>query len=36
MKSFSENKDEIVAFAEKWIGKDNGGTFDSGISLFYV
>ncbi len=32
----SDNKDEIVAFAEKWIGKDNGGTFDSGISLFYL
>jgi hypothetical protein len=25
-----------VAFAEKWIGKDNGGSFDSGISLFYL
>ncbi len=32
----TENKDEIVAFAEKWIGKDNGGSFDSGICLFYL
>ena len=31
-----DNKDDIVAFAEKWIGKDNGGSFDSGISLFYL
>jgi hypothetical protein len=30
------NKDDVVAFAEKWIGKDNGGSFDSGISLFYL
>ena len=32
----TDNKDEIIAFAEKWIGKDNGGSFDSGISLFYL
>lgn len=32
----TENKEEIVAFAEKWIGKDNGGSFDSGICLFYL
>ncbi len=32
----AENKREIIAFAEKWIGKDNGGTFDKGISLFYL
>ena len=32
----SENKIDIVAFAEKWIGRDNGGSFDSGISLFYL
>jgi hypothetical protein len=32
----SDNKEDIVAFAEKWIGKDNGGSFDSGICLFYL
>jgi hypothetical protein len=32
----TDNKNDIVAFAEKWIGKDNGGSFDSGISLFYL
>lgn len=32
----TDNKDDIVAFAEKWIGKDNGGSFDSGICLFYL
>ena len=32
----TDNKMDIVAFAEKWIGKDNGGSFDSGISLFYL
>lgn len=32
----ADNKDDIVAFAEKWIGKDNGGSFDSGICLFYL
>jgi hypothetical protein len=32
----TEYQDEVVQFAEKWIGKDNGGTFDSGISLFYL
>lgn len=32
----TDNKTDIVAFAEKWIGKDNGGSFDSGISLFYL
>jgi len=31
-----DNGADIVAFAEKWIGKDNGGSFDSGISLFYL
>jgi hypothetical protein len=31
-----DNKNDIVSFAEKWIGKDNGGSFDSGISLFYL
>jgi|GEM_PF-4977928 len=31
-----ENSREIVAFAEKWIGKDNGGVFDAGIALFYL
>jgi ppGpp synthetase/RelA/SpoT-type nucleotidyltranferase len=31
-----DNKADIVAFAEKWIGKDNGGSFDMGISLFYL
>lgn len=31
-----DHTSEIVAFAEKWIGKDNGGTFDSGICLFYL
>jgi hypothetical protein len=30
------NKQEMVAFAEKWIGRDNGGSFDSGIGLFYL
>ncbi|MBC7553396.1 MAG: hypothetical protein H7257_05410 [Taibaiella sp.] len=32
----TDNKDDIVAFAEKWIGADNGGSFDSGICLFYL
>lgn len=32
----TDNKEDIVAFAEKWIGKDNGGSFDSGICLFYL
>ena len=32
----ADNKSDIVAFAEKWIGKDNGGSFDMGISLFYL
>jgi hypothetical protein len=32
----TDNKNDIVSFAEKWIGKDNGGSFDSGISLFYL
>ncbi|GAA4469670.1 hypothetical protein GCM10023093_29530 [Nemorincola caseinilytica] len=32
----ADNKDDVVAFAEKWIGKDNGGSFDSGICLFYL
>jgi hypothetical protein len=32
----ADNKEDIVAFAEKWIGKDNGGSFDSGICLFYL
>jgi len=32
----ADNKGDIVAFAEKWIGKDNGGSFDSGICLFYL
>lgn len=31
-----DNSNDIVTFAEKWIGKDNGGSFDSGISLFYL
>lgn len=31
-----DNKEDIIAFAEKWIGKDNGGSFDSGICLFYL
>ena len=31
-----DNNADIVSFAEKWIGKDNGGSFDSGISLFYL
>lgn len=31
-----DNKNDIIAFAEKWIGKDNGGSFDSGICLFYL
>jgi hypothetical protein len=31
-----DNASDIVVFAEKWIGKDNGGSFDSGISLFYL
>jgi hypothetical protein len=31
-----DNLEDVVLFAEKWIGKDNGGTFDSGISLFYL
>ena len=31
-----DNKTDIVSFAEKWIGKDNGGSFDKGISLFYL
>ncbi|MES2701787.1 MAG: hypothetical protein V4649_04065 [Bacteroidota bacterium] len=35
-KKIEENKADMAAFAEKWIGKDNGGTFDSGISLFYL
>lgn len=32
----TDNKEDIVAFAEKWIGKDNGGSFDTGICLFYL
>lgn len=32
----ADNKEDIVMFAEKWIGKDNGGSFDSGICLFYL
>ena len=32
----SDNKADIISFAEKWIGKDNGGSFDMGISLFYL
>jgi hypothetical protein len=32
----TDNKNDIIAFAEKWIGKDNGGSFDSGICLFYL
>lgn len=32
----TDNKNDIVAFAEKWIGSDNGGSFDSGICLFYL
>ncbi len=32
----ADNKADIIAFAEKWIGKDNGGSFDMGISLFYL
>jgi len=32
----TDNSADIVAFAEKWIGKDNGGSFDSGICLFYL
>lgn len=32
----SDNKADVVAFAEKWIGTDNGGSFDSGICLFYL
>jgi len=32
----TDNKNDIVSFAEKWIGKDNGGSFDTGISLFYL
>ncbi len=32
----TDNKEDIVAFAEKWIGKDNGGSFDSCICLFYL
>ena len=31
-----DNSNDVVLFAEKWIGKDNGGSFDSGISLFYL
>jgi len=31
-----ENRHDIIAFAEKWIGTDNGGAFDSGICLFYL
>ncbi len=31
-----DNKEDIIAFAEKWIGSDNGGSFDSGICLFYL
>ncbi|WP_161499369.1 nucleotidyltransferase family protein [Flavipsychrobacter stenotrophus] len=31
-----DNKNDIILFAEKWIGKDNGGSFDSGICLFYL
>jgi hypothetical protein len=30
------NGNDIIAFADKWIGKNNGGTFDSGITLFYL
>lgn len=32
----TDNKNDVIAFAEKWIGKDNGGSFDSGICLFYL
>ncbi len=32
----TEHREDVVAFAEKWIGKDNGGSFDSGICLFYL
>ncbi len=31
-----DNKNDLIAFAEKWIGADNGGSFDSGICLFYL
>ncbi len=31
-----ENKADIVAFADKWIGKDSGGSFEMGIGLFYL
>ena len=32
----TDNKNDIVAFADKWIGKDSGGSFEMGISLFYL
>jgi hypothetical protein len=32
----ADNKEDVILFAEKWIGKDNGGSFDSGICLFYL
>ncbi len=31
-----DNKKDIVAFAEKWIGQSKNKTFDTGISLFYL
>lgn len=36
IEKITDNKEDIIAFAEKWIGKDNGGSFDSGICLFYL
>jgi hypothetical protein len=34
--ALQQHKNDIIAFAEKWIGKDNNGSFDCGISLFYL
>jgi len=31
-----EKRKDVVAFAEKWIGNDTGGSFDKGICLFYL
>lgn len=31
-----DNKNEVAEYAERWIGKDIGGSFDKGISLFYL
>jgi len=31
-----QNQHDVISFADKWIGKNNGGQFDAGICLFYL